>query len=274
MLEDLPQVLVLDGFGNGGQGEALCRHLRQARLGRNLYVVALTESIDKLVLAAVFDAGADDFLVKPVNPCVLDGRLRAGLRVIGLQEEAHRDKEEMRRFAMELAVANRRLQLAAYEDALTKLPNRRCALERLAQEWSRATRTDRALACIVADLDHFKRVNDTYGHDIGDLVLQETAKLMRGTIRSTDLACRLGGEEFVILCPDADVKGAKQCAERLCGHLAAHRIHLPKAEIGVTVSLGVAARESGMRHSSDLLKKADQAMYLAKQSGRNRVCIL
>jgi two-component system, cell cycle response regulator len=270
----LPEVLVLDGFGAGSEGDVLCRHLRQARLGRNLYIVALTDSIDMHLLTAVFDAGADDFLVKPVNPCILAARLRAGSRVLGLQEEAQRDKEDMRRFAMDLAVANRRLQLAAYEDALTKLPNRRCALERLAQEWSRAARTGRALACILADLDHFKRVNDTYGHDIGDQVLQETAKLMRSTIRNTDLACRLGGEEFVILCPDADVKGAKQCAERLCATLAAHRIHLPQAEIAVTVSMGVAAREIGMQQSSDLLKKADEAVYLAKQSGRNRVCSL
>ena len=273
VLSDFPQALVLDGFSAGGEGDSLCRHLRQARLGQYLYVVALTASQGHEELSAVFDAGVDDFLVKPVHASVLTARLRAGLRVIGLQEQGQRDKEEMRRFAMELAVANRRLQHAAYEDSLTRLPNRRCALERLTQESARAARTGRNLACIVADLDHFKRVNDTYGHDAGDQVLQAIAELMRSTIRSSDLACRLGGEEFVILCPDADVNGARLCAERLCARVAAHRIRSGKAEIAVTISMGVAAREIAMKQANDLLKKADKAVYAAKQSGRNRVCV-
>ena len=217
MLQEFPQVLVLDDFHAGTEVDALCRHLRQARLGRYLYVLALTDSLQQAVMSAVFAAGADDFLVKPVDPCLLAARLQASQRIIALQEDAHRDKEEMRRFAMELAVANRRLHHAAYEDALTRLPNRRFGLERLSQEWARASRMSQRLACIMADVDHFKRINDTYGHDIGDEVLQALADVIRGSIRTSDLACRLGGEEFVILCPDTDLKGAQLCAERLRG---------------------------------------------------------
>jgi diguanylate cyclase (GGDEF)-like protein len=273
LLAVAPQALIVDGFRTGGEGAALCRHLRQARLGRDLYILALAESAEEAALTALFDAGADDFLVKPVTAAGLAVRLRASQRLLSLRQELQHDKEELRRFAADLAVANRRLHHAAYEDALTRLPNRRCAMERLEQEWAGASRTEHPLACILADIDHFKSVNDTHGHDIGDQVLRATAEALRGGVRGSDLVCRLGGEEFVVVCPHTDLAGARTCAERLRTRVAGNRIRKGTFEGTVTISLGVAAREASMKRPDDLLKTADRAVYQAKRTGRNRACV-
>jgi diguanylate cyclase (GGDEF)-like protein len=203
--------------------------------------------------------------------CVEAARLRARARVFRLQEEVRRDKEELRRCMAELGVANRKLQQAALTDALTGLYNRRYALDRLDQEWAAATRSGAPLACLLVDIDYFKRVNDTHGHDVGDRVLRETARVLREGLRHSDVVCRLGGEEFVVFGPGMDLNAACGCAERLHANVEARQIEVPNGTTRVTLSIGVALRTADTAGPAGLLKAADEAVYAATQGGRNQV---
>jgi two-component system cell cycle response regulator len=235
--------------------------------------VMLTGIVDEDQVVEAYEAGVDDYLTKPINPKILLARLRAGERVVGLQNEIEADREDILRFAAELAMTNRRLEEAALLDSLTGIPNRRYAMERIHQEWAAADRGARPLACMVIDVDHFKQVNDNYGHDTGDMVLQRVADILKHTARTHDVCCRLGGEEFLVVCPDSDAAAAAQCAERLRQAVAAMRVSVGNVALQVTVSVGVAARASGMSSPDVLIKEADRAVYRAKEEGRNRTCV-
>jgi diguanylate cyclase (GGDEF)-like protein len=173
----------------------------------------------------------------------------------------------------ELGVANRKLQQAALTDALTGLYNRRYALDRLDREWAIATRSGQPLACLVIDIDHFKRVNDTYGHDVGDLVLLATAKVLCDSLRQSDVVCRLGGEEFVVIGPGMDWERAALCAERLRAATERNVLAVAGGKLHVTLSIGAAVRTARTQGPACLLKAADETTYAAKQGGRNRVCL-
>jgi two-component system, cell cycle response regulator len=254
-------------------GIALCRALRQTKVGRQLYILMLTGSEHDDSQIEAFDAGADDYIVKPFRPRILAARVRACARVNRLQQEIQREQAELQRCMSELGVANRKLQHAALTDPLTGLYNRRYAMERLDQEWAAATRAGNPLSCLLIDIDFFKRVNDTYGHDVGDLVLKETATTLRTALRQSDVICRIGGEEFVVFGPAMDLQTARACAERLRALIQSATIQAPSATIRVTLSIGVADRSASMEGPADLLKAADLAVYVAKQEGRNRVCL-
>lgn len=168
-----------------------------------------------------------------------------------------------------LKAANERIEKLARTDPLTGLPNRRVLAETLAREMELARRTGRPLAVVMIDLDHFKRVNDRWGHDAGDRLLVAVGGLLGARLRQTDLAARLGGEEFALLLPDTDGPGAAGLAEALRQRLAQHRDHgLPE---GQTASFGVAAFEGGPEGPDGLMRRADQALYAAKARGRNCV---
>ena len=156
-----PQIIISDWIMPGLDGVSFCKALRQTEEGQQMYFIILSalEQDDQLVEA--FESGVDDYVTKPFTARVFAARLRAGHRVVKLQEDARRDSENLRRFAAELAVANRRLQQAALTDPLTGLPNRRYGMERLEQEWAASTRTRRPLTCMVIDVDQFKQVNDS-----------------------------------------------------------------------------------------------------------------
>lgn len=253
----------MDGFG-------LLRALRDTRVGRGIYVIMLTAKEDDEHLSRIFGAGADDYFTQPLVPRVIEARLRAARRIVGQQEELGRDVDEIRRFASELAVNNRKLQTAVMTDPLTGLPNRRYAMERIEQEWAAARRRNVPMACIVVDVDHFKRVNDTYGHDAGDNVLHGIAQRLRSATRLQDAVCRVGGEEFLVICPDTTEADAWAHAERLRALVADLRHEdLPRGT-PLTISLGVASVIPGSGSSAELVKMADRAVYLAKAQGRNR----
>ena len=266
-----PQIIISDWIMPGLDGVSFCKALRQTEEGQQIYFIILSalEQDDQLVEA--FESGVDDYLTKPFTARVLAARLRAGQRVIKLQEDARRDSENLRRFAAELAVANRRLQQAALTDPLTGLPNRRYAMERLEQEWASTSRTQRALTCMVVDVDGFKQINDSYGHDSGDVVLRQVAAVLRKEARAEDVICRLGGEEFLVICPDTPLGAALHLAERL--RLGVSRARSANGAIThtATVSIGVSQREASMTHMDELIKAADNALYDAKRAGRNRV---
>jgi diguanylate cyclase (GGDEF)-like protein len=273
VLEVNPHLVITDWEMPGMDGAAVVKALRQTKMGRQLYIMMITGHGEDEAQVRAFEAGADDYVVKPFRPRLLEARLRACTRVIRLQEEVHRDEEELRRCMNELAVANRKLHEAALTDSLTGLYNRRYALDQLDREWAGATRSGHSLACLLIDIDHFKRVNDTYGHDVGDHVLRATAGILRDTLRKSDVVCRLGGEEFVVVGPGLDRDRAVACAERLRASVEKQLIGVGSGTVRVTLSVGVAVRGECTGSAAELLKAADQAVYAAKQRGRNCVCV-
>lgn len=252
-------------------GLALCRKLRENPESRDVYVFILTsqETPDSLVDA--FEAGADDYLVKPVSQRVFFARLRAAQRMVQLQEELAYDREQLLRFSKDLAASNERLQRLALTDALTELPNRRSAMERLEQEWALSKRGDRALSCMMVDIDYFKPINDKLGHQAGDEVLKNVAQTLRQSARTQDLVCRYGGEEFVVICPDTDLLAAAHCAERLRQTVAELAYQVGGAKLALTISVGVAELRPDTGSVDALLARADACLYAAKEAGRNRV---
>jgi diguanylate cyclase (GGDEF)-like protein len=270
-LEYKPQMVITDWRMQPMDGLRLCKTLRALAFGKSLYIIMLTATEDEDALVEAFEAGIDDYVVKPPSLKVLNARIRAGQRIIRLQQELEQDRKEIERFSGELSVANRRLELMAYTDQLTDLPNRRYALSRLEQEWETALRFGRPLSVMVLDLDRFKSINDTLGHDIGDQVLAHTAKVMRGAMRACDIVCRLGGEEFLVIALNTDGAAALQSGERLRCALEKQQPQGIPLQHPLTVSIGVAGSLGPKPDWKDLIKMADQALYQAKQSGRNCV---
>ena len=271
VIEHHPHMMVLNCGELGEDSARLLQSLRATRIGRRMYTLLLGQRDNDDQLVQAFDAGADDFLLKPVQPKVLAARLRAGLRVVRLQQELERDREEIRHFAAELAISNRRLQEVALTDALTGFPNRRYAIDRMKQEWVSSTRNRRPLSCMIIDLDGFKLINDTHGHDVGDMVLRQAADALRTALRGQDVICRTGGDEFLVICPETGLSAAMICGERLRTAVDALHISTGGPELELTVSIGVAMRDSTMGDLDAMIKQADRGAYLAKRQGRNRV---
>ncbi|KAA3652680.1 MAG: diguanylate cyclase [Proteobacteria bacterium] len=270
-LEVQPQMMLVDSAMPQMDGLSLTRALRQTRIGRGIYILLLTTSGDEEQLIEAFDNGVDDYVAKPVRPRMLAARLRAGHRVIRLQQEVERDREEIRRFAAELAVKNRRLQEAALTDPLTGFPNRRYAIERMQQAWASATRSGRPLCAMVIDIDAFKQINDSHGHDVGDLVLRQISAAIKQALRAQDMVARTGGDEFLVLCPETDLTAALQCGERVRCAVRAARVSAGGLSLSLSISAGVAQRDTAMPDPDALIKLADQGAYRAKALGRNRV---
>lgn len=171
----------------------------------------------------------------------------------------------------ELSEANRHLEELALTDVLTSLPNRRHAMRRLADLWDESSASKMPLTCIMIDADNFKEVNDTYGHDAGDTVLRELAKTLKETLRSDDIVSRLGGDEFLIICPNTDQDGARYIAEHTRKVISALRIQAGEGMWYGSVSVGVASRSVDMKKYEELIVQADKSVYAAKRDGRNRV---
>lgn len=267
---ELPQLVISDWIMPEMDGITLCRKLRQTAHTSNLHVVLLTVHEDPNRLVEAFEAGVDDYLIKPVTPKILFARLRAAQRVIQMQEELAFDREQLQRFSKELTVANQRLQQLALTDELTGLPNRRAALERISQEWSLTLRSDRPLSCLMVDIDHFKSVNDRFGHPVGDLALRHVAKILCQSARAQDVVYRFGGEEFLVVCPDTTAEAAYHCAERMRVEVQATPVTDVQPPLQLTISIGVGTVKEGKLTLDELLSQADQRLYVAKQSGRNR----
>ena len=171
----------------------------------------------------------------------------------------------------ELSELNQRLETLAMTDVLTGLPNRRLAMQVLESEWQAAAEHDMSLACMMIDADGFKTINDSFGHDAGDAVLRHLARTLQHAIHTDDLLCRLGGDEFLIICPNTPLAGALQTAERLRRKVSAQRVAAGEGTWHGSISIGVAARQADMGQAHDLLKAADQGVYAAKAKGRNCV---
>ncbi|MGH9397284.1 MAG: GGDEF domain-containing response regulator [Terriglobia bacterium] len=257
--EGAPQLAILDWMMPSMDGIEVVRRLRSETSAPYVYVLLLTAKGQKEDLLAGFDAGADDYLTKPFDAHELQARLRTGRRILDLQSE--------------LIVAREALRKEATHDYLTGVWNRAGILDILQRECARALRGKSAVAVIMADLDHFKSVNDTYGHLAGDEVLREAARRMHSSIRAYDSIGRYGGEEFIVVLPECDEPGGVQQAERLRLGVSAQLFESSGATISITLSLGVAAMSQATAGDyQTLLRLADAALYRAKEAGRDQAC--
>lgn len=258
--EGAPRLAILDWMMPGMDGIEVCRKVREQLTGPYIYMLLLTSKREKEDIIRGMSAGADDYVSKPFDPQELRMRLKAGQRIIDLQEK--------------LLQAQQELEHMATHDSLSGLQNRFSILEALGRELSRARRDGREVGVILADIDHFKRVNDSLGHLAGDAVLREVADRLRKHVRPYDYVGRYGGEEFLIVLPECPLHAAKNAAERMQRAVSQEPVVLPEGPVRVTISLGVTGYARG--ESDDLqmlIRAADGALYRAKAAGRNCVVV-
>jgi two-component system cell cycle response regulator len=269
-MEVLPHIIIAHVDLPLLDGLELCQALRATEEGRRMHILLMAGEHGEEQLTRAYEAGADGYVPNAISAQGLRIRLCGAQRLVQLQTAWEKDRMQLRQIAAELAVANRRLATAALTDPLTGLPNRRSAMDQLEQAWSAASRSGLPLSVMVIDIDHFKQVNDSHGHATGDLVLREAAATLRAAARREDSVCRIGGEEFLVICPNTDLKSAMLSAERLRASLGAKQMTIGQTEKTLTVSIGVATRDSVASDMDVLVSLADQALYAAKEAGRNR----
>jgi two-component system, cell cycle response regulator len=262
-LADDPEIrlAMLDWIMPKHDGVDVCRVIRSGPAEPYVYVVLLTARDKREDIVAGLEAGADDYLIKPCHPLELEMRLRAGCRVVNLQEQLVKAREALRYEAM--------------HDTLTGLVNRGALVSQLDRELARSERTNEPITIVLGDIDHFKKINDTHGHAVGDVVLRETASRMKSSVRAYDTVGRVGGEEFLLVLPNCGSREGMAVASRLRIRVAATSVDAGEGiRIPVTVSLGVAGTDQLQGATKErLLRAADAAMYRAKHSGRNRVLV-
>jgi diguanylate cyclase (GGDEF)-like protein len=256
--EDAPRIAILDWMMPGIDGVGLCRKVRNEIWEPYTYIILLTALHREEDLVTGMDAGADDYITKPFKSNELRVRLRAGRRIIELQNELIEAREALRE--------------QATHDPLTGLWNHAEILRILKRQLSRSEREGGHVSVIMADLDHFKTVNDSHGHMAGDTVLRLASRRMLAQVRDYDYIGRYGGEEFLFVLPGCDRDSALELAERIRLSICGECMDIPDGMIPVTISLGVATNGGGTRNRAEILvQEADNAMYLAKRNGRNRV---
>jgi diguanylate cyclase (GGDEF)-like protein len=255
---DPPKLAILDWMMPEMDGVTLCGEIRKLEKHPYTYVILLTSKNLKEDVVAGLEAGADDYIIKPFDVHELKVRVRAGTRIVKLQED--------------LLAALSVSEFQASHDALTGIWNRRAILEKIQQELDRNSRDGTNLGLVIGDVDHFKKVNDNYGHLAGDAVLRKLAKRIGSCLRSYDSAGRYGGEEFIILIPGCNGAGAAELAERLRASIADRPVQADEGEFRCTMSFGATALDGREDFSlNSLIKEADEALLLAKSRGRNRV---
>ena len=250
-----PRLLLLDWMMPGIDGVEICRRVRALQHESYSYILVLTAKTDKQDTVFALDAGADDYITKPVDPNELRARIQVGRRILHLQDELVRSREQLR--------------LQATHDALTGLLNRRSVIQALTDELSRADRTAKPLGVLMLDLDHFKQVNDVHGHQAGDAALVEVAGRMASVLRPYDKVGRYGGEEFLVVLPDCSEDLLGCIAERIRSRINAKPVVTPCAEIKATVSVGGVVTGPGRNTPAALIRIADNALYRAKDFGRD-----
>jgi diguanylate cyclase (GGDEF)-like protein len=253
--ENPPNLAILDWMMPAMDGLRICRQVRQSSAPSYTYILVMTARDQKNDLVEALEAGADDYLTKPFDADELRARLHSGKRVLELEEK--------------LRSANQSLQFQATHDGLTGLLNRGAILDALLNEFARTRREKKPVGVILADVDHFKKINDSYGHGMGDDVLREVAQRMRSVIRSYDSVGRYGGEEFLLILPGCDRDSAMQKAEQIRGAVAASPV-IAAHDFICTLSLGVVSVCDPTDYQT-VLVGADEALYRAKREGRNRV---
>ena len=264
-------IIIADMSMPGLDATDYCRRLRQTPNGKESYTLLLAAQESQSRILEAIDAGADDVLSKPLNAQALRVHLNTAARMLILREEIHRERLGIMRSTDEFAVAQKRLLQDALTDTLTQLPNRRNGLDFLASEWVFAQSSGAPLAFLMLDIDHFKRINDGYGHAAGDAVLRQLADILKRTSRSEDMVFRYGGEEFAAVLTNANLKIALQIGERIRALIEKTTFQWEDQLIPLTLSIGAAISSGTEADSIELIRAADLALYQAKECGRNRV---
>lgn len=255
--EDAPRLVLLDWNMPGMDGVEVCRHIRKNDSANPPYVIILTGKGEKSDIVQGLDAGANDYICKPYDNDELMARIRVGRRMVELQTALVEARDAMAHQAL--------------HDTLTGIFNRRAILETLEREISRARREGGKVGVGMLDIDHFKKVNDTYGHQVGDEVLSGFVRTVRRNLREYDVIGRYGGEEFLLIAPGQQDKTFEGLYERVCSQVAATPLETAAGPLSITVSIGIVAG-SGASTTDEMLRMADSALYRAKTQGRNRVC--
>jgi two-component system cell cycle response regulator len=256
--KDGPRLALLDWVMPELDGPGVCREVRKRKEQSYVYMVLLTSKESKEDVVAGLESGADDYLTKPFDAEELKARLRTGLRILSLEDRLIEAREQMR--------------FQATHDGLTTLWNRGVILDLLGRELARSLREGVCTAILLCDLDHFKDVNDTYGHPAGDEVLKETAKRLLSSVRSYDFVGRYGGEEFLVVLNNCNPAFGFARAEEIRKAIALRPAQTSIGPIPVTMSLGLLLSQDWGRHPvQELLQEADNALYAAKAAGRNCV---
>lgn len=251
-----PRLALLDWVMPEFDGPAVCRAVRTRSEQAYIYMVLLTSKGSKEETVLGLESGADDYLTKPFNAEELRARLRVGERILLLEDRLVEARENMR--------------FRATHDQLTSLLNRGAVMDLLARELNRSHREQKSTAILLGDVDHFKHVNDTMGHVVGDEVLTEIANRLLGSVRSYDFVGRYGGEEFIVVLNNCDPNYALGRAEEIRKSVSNRPIHTAKGPLNLTMSLGVLlSGEWGLRPVEELLHEVDIALYEAKAAGRN-----
>lgn len=247
-----PDLLICDIDMPFLSGYEVCKKIKENKDLSFIYVVIVTgSSITPDAISLGFDYGADDYLCKPFHNKEFLGRIKSAIRIKKLHDDV-----------LKLSIT----------DELTGIYNRRFFDQFSANELYRAERYKRPVSCFMIDIDFFKKINDTYGHEAGDVVLKNTSEILKKHLRRSDSTtlCRYGGEEFVVLLPETDSKGALICAENLRKQIENNKIIYDSKEIAITVSIGIASLfENPVSVSSELIRYADIALYKSKEAGRN-----
>jgi len=259
--DDAPAIAILDWMMPACSGLELCRRVRALNGARYIYLILLTSRGLRQDVVEGLSAGADDYVVKPFDKPELEVRLRAGSRIVTLQAELMQTQEALREQAM--------------KDGLTGIWNRGSILDILAREIDRAHRTRSDLGLLMIDLDHFKQINDTHGHQCGDAVLRAVTTRIHAQMRSYDSFGRYGGEEFLIVVPGCEPAMLAAQADRLRLAIAEEPIEVDGISLTLTASFGATSFDHAHPCSvDDLVRAADAALYDAKRDGRNCVAVL
>ncbi len=255
-LADGPRLAILDWNMPGLDGPEVCRLVRRRSELSYVYILLVTSRESKEDVVLGLESGADDYLIKPLNSEELKARLRAGQRILELEDRLVEARETMR--------------FKATHDHLTSLLNRGSIVELLERELVRTRREKGCTIVMLGDLDHFKKVNDTYGHAVGDQVLAEVASRFLASVRSYDFVGRYGGEEFLMVLNNCDTSQALHRAEEVRKSIAQRSIQTARGPLAVTVSLGVlSSRHWEECRTGEILSEVDAALYEAKTAGRN-----
>ncbi|MBN1141231.1 MAG: diguanylate cyclase [Deltaproteobacteria bacterium] len=254
--EDAPKLAILDWMMPGMDGVEICRGLRAKDDPLPPYIILLTGRGKREDIVEGLHSGANDYILKPFDNEELRARLLVGGRMVELQDKLYQAVEQQKKLAL--------------TDSLTGIPNRRAILEHLETELARASRKGSSLWAAVLDVDHFKQVNDRYGHLVGDAVLKECAERIGRSIRRYDSIGRYGGEEFLLVFPRSDGDLEIQALERIREIISEEDFVAAGQRIRITVSLG-AVRWNGADTIDEIIRRADDALYLAKKKGRNRI---
>ena len=258
--EPSPELLILDWVMPEVNGLELCRRVRERRGSPYQYIMLVTGKDAKQDIVTGFDAGADDYITKPIDRDELQARLRVGNRILSLQRG--------------LIAAREEVAFQATHDLLTGIWSRRAVLDSMYRECQRASRGHDSLAVLMLDVDHFKRINDTYGHLAGDEILREVANRLVQNVRSFDIVGRYGGEEFLVVLPGCDDTQIHASADRLRAAIANEPMAFDGVNVVITASIGATVVPADLDASqTEILLAADKALYEAKNNGRNRVAV-